>query len=517
MTAVGRSPEPAPHASPAGAPAPAARRDRRGDRVRVAVIGGGLAGITAALRLADAGREVTLFEGRPVLGGLTHSFRRGELDVDNGQHVFLRCCTAYRALLDRLGVAHQVALQHRLDIPVRSPERPGPAGAGRPRSDRRALPDPGSAGVAGTARLRRTGLPAPLHLGGSLLRYRLLDVGQRLRFVRAALALRRVDRDDPATDARAFGDWLREHGQDARAVTALWDLVGIATLNAPAERASLALAAMVFQVGLLTDAGAADIGWSLVPLGELHGKPAVRCLLEAGARVRTGARVERVEPRGNEWLVGVGGEEHVVDQVVLAVPPPVAERLLPPGSVPMPPGWSARLGSSPIVNAHVVLDRRVMPEPFVAGVGTPVQWVFDRTVQSGLTGGGQYLAMSLSAADELIDLPVRTLRERLLPELVALLPAAGSARVLDFFVSRERHATFRPAPGSGALRPGARTGSRGLFLAGAWTATGWPATMEGAVRSGESAALAALAAAAGAGAARGYGPRAGATRPAVAA
>jgi squalene-associated FAD-dependent desaturase len=484
--------------------APAAR-EADGGGGRVAVVGGGLAGITTALRLADAGREVTLFEGRPVLGGLTHSFRRGELDVDNGQHVFLRCCTAYRALLDRLGVAHQVALQRRLDIPVRSPRRPGPAGAGRPRR-------------AGAARLRRTGLPAPLHLGGSLLRYPLLDIGQRLRFVRAALALRRVDRDNPATDARAFGDWLREHGQDARAVAALWDLVGIATLNAPAEQASLALAAMVFQVGLLTEAGAADIGWSLVPLGDLHGQPAVRCLRDAGAQVRTGARVERVEPRGNGWLVGVGGEEHVVDQVVLAVPPPVAERLLPPGSVPMPPGWSARLGSSPIVNAHVVLDRRVMAEPFVAGVGSPVQWVFDRTVQSGLTGVGQYLAMSLSAADELIDLPVRTLRAMLLPELVALLPAAGSAQVLDFFVSRERHATFRPAPGSGALRPGARTASRGLFLAGAWTDTGWPATMEGAVRSGESAALAALAGAGSPAApARKDGTGASSTRPAVAA
>jgi squalene-associated FAD-dependent desaturase len=434
----------------------------------VAVVGGGLAGITAALRLADAGREVTLFERRPVLGGLTHSFRRGQLDVDNGQHVFLRCCTAYRALLDRLGVAGKVALQRRLDIPIRSPL------------------------ASREARLRRNALPAPLHLGASLLRYPLLDPAQRLRFIRAALVLRRVDRADPATDARAFGDWLREHGQDARAVAALWDLVGIATLNAPAERASLALAAMVFQVGLLTDAGAADIGWSLVPLGELHGEAAGRHLREAGARVATGSRVGRIEPRGHGWLVGVGGEEHVVDQVVLAVPPPVAEDLLPPGSVPMPPGWSARLGSSPIVNAHVVLDRRVMTEPFVAGVGTPVQWVFDRTVQSGLTGGGQYLAMSLSAADELIDVPVGTLRERLLPELVALLPEAASATVRDFFVSRERHATFRPEPGSGALRPGARTAVPGLFLAGAWTDTGWPATMEGAVRSGDAAAEAVL-------------------------
>jgi len=455
---------------------------------RVAVIGGGLAGITAALRLADAGREVTLYERRTVLGGLTHSFRRGELDVDNGQHVFLRCCTSYRALLDRLGVAGKVALQRRLDIPIRSPL--AAREASRERSRSRGVAE---ASTPTQARLRRTALPAPLHLGASLMRYPLLDAGQRLRFIRAALALRRVDRTDPATDARAFGDWLREHGQDARTVAAMWDLVGIATLNAPAERASLALAAMVFQVGLLTDAGAADIGWSLVPLGELHGEAASRCLREAGARVVTGNRVGRIEPRGHGWLVGVGGEEHVVDQVVLAVPPPVAEGLLPPGSVPMPPGWSARLGSSPIVNAHVVLDRRVMSEPFVAGVGTPVQWVFDRTVQSGLTGGGQYLAMSLSAADELIDVPVGTLRERLLPELVALLPQAASATVLDFFVSRERHATFRPEPGSGALRPRTRAAVPGLFLAGAWTDTGWPATMEGAVRSGDAAAEAVLA------------------------
>jgi squalene-associated FAD-dependent desaturase len=462
---------------------------------RVAVVGGGLAGITAALRLADAGRAVTLFEGRAVLGGLTHSFRRGALDVDNGQHVFLRCCTAYRGLLDRLGVADKVALQRRLDIPIRSPHRPGPASAGPA-----ALSGIGSAGVAGrprragAARLRRNGLPAPLHLGATLLRYPLLDPVQRLSFVRAALALRRVDRTDPAVDRRSFGDWLRAHGQDARAITALWDVVGIATLNAPAQRASLALAAMVFQVGLLTDAGAADIGWSLVPLGQLHGDAALRCLTDAGVAVMTGTRVGRVEKRGDAWVVGAGGEKHVVDQVVLAVPPPVAQTLLPPGTVALPEGWAERLGSSPIVNAHVVLDRKVMDVPFVAGVATPVQWVFDRTVQSGLTGGGQYLAMSLSAADDIIDVPVRTLRERLLPELVALLPEADRATVLDFFVSRERHATFRPEPGSGALRPPARTASPGLFLAGAWTDTGWPATMEGAVRSGESAAAAALAA-----------------------
>ncbi|GAA5194768.1 hydroxysqualene dehydroxylase HpnE [Rugosimonospora acidiphila] len=399
--------------------------------------------------------------------------------MDNGQHVFLRCCTSYRALLDRLGVADKVRLQPRLDIPVRSPLHPRPA------------------------RLRRNNLPAPLHLGGALAKYSLLSPAQRIRFIRAALALRKIDRTSRAVDERSFGSWLREKGQDALTVSALWDLVGVATLNATADEASLALAAMVFQVGLLTDAGAADIGWSLVPLRQLHGEPAHHRLTEAGVELRTGTKIDSVEPRGDRWLVGSGGEEHMADQVVLAVPPRVAERLLPPGSVALPAGWSARLGSSPIINAHVVLDRRVMDGPFVAGVSTPIQWVFDRTEHSGLAGrqrsaggtepDGQYLAVSLSAADDMINKTVAELREWLMPELTALLPGVRTATVLDFFVSREPHATFRPGPGSAALRPGAATAAPGLFLAGAWTDTGWPATMESAVRSGESAAAEVLA------------------------
>jgi squalene-associated FAD-dependent desaturase len=433
---------------------------------RVAVVGGGLAGITAALRCVDAGCEVTLFEARPKLGGLTHSFQRGELSVDNGQHVFLRCCTAYLALLDRLGVADQVALQSRLDIPVRSPRGVG-------------------------ARLRRNRLPAPLHLGGSILRYSPLSFGERLRFALAALALRRLDRADPAADQQTFGAWLALRGQSQHAVSALWDLVGIATLNAPAGEASLALAAMVFQVGMLTDCAAADIGWSLVPLQRLHGDAALECLVKSGAEVRTGAKVRTLTTAEGGWQVAGHDGAVEVDQVVLAVSPAAAEQLLPPGALAMPDGWSARLGTSPIVNVHVVYDRRVLDEPFLAGVDTPVQWVFDRTAQSGLATG-QYVAVSLSAADGIVDTPTAEIRELIVPALAGLLPGAGRAEIRDFFVTRERQATFRPAPGTASLRPAARTALPGLFLAGAWTATGWPATMEGAVRSGDAAAIALL-------------------------
>ncbi|MDG4827491.1 hydroxysqualene dehydroxylase HpnE [Asanoa sp. WMMD1127] len=430
-------------------------------RADVVVVGGGLAGITAALRLADAGRRVTLVETKPWLGGLTYSFHRGDLDVDNGQHVFLRCCTAYRALLDRLGVTGQTHLQDRLDIAVRQP------------------------GV-GEARLRRNGLPAPLHLGGALLGYRLLNPVQRLKFTRAALAMKALDRTDPALDERSFGDWLREQGQDEQTVRAMWDLVGLATLNVPADEASLALAAMVFQVGLLTDNDAADIGWATVPLRELHGAAAEQALAEAGVTVRTGTKVEAVEPGFTVRLRDA--DDLTADQVVLAVPPAAAHQLAPEVA-------AADLDVSPIVNVHLVLDRPVLTEPFVAGVGTPIQWVFDRTASSGLAArrpGAQYLAVSLSAAAELVDLPVARLRELLFPDLLALFPALAEATVDDFFVTRERTATFRAAPGSQRLRPPAVTAVPGLFLAGAWTDTGWPATMEGAVRSGDTAADAAL-------------------------
>jgi hydroxysqualene dehydroxylase len=443
---------------------------------RAVVIGGGLAGLTAALACAERGAAVRLLERRPRLGGLAGSFVRsgsiGDLWVDTGQHVFLRCCTAYRQLLERLGVAGGVTLQDRLTIPV---ARPGSARGVGP--------------VASV--LRRAPLPAPAHLAPALARYRLLDPADRLRVVRAALALRRVDPASPVNDAPSFGEWLADHGQNPRTVAALWDLVGVAALNAPAARASLALAAKVFRTGLLDDAAAGDIGWSRMPLQHLHGDAARRRLDELGAKVVTRARVTGLRRRGTGWSVTTqDGTEHDADHVVLAVPPGVAEDLLPAGSLALPAGWAARLGSAPIVNVHVVYDRTVLDRPFLAAVDSPVQWVFDRTEPAGVRGGAQYLAVSLSAAVDAVTEPSAALLERILPALAALLPAAGSARVLDSFVTREPHATFDPAPGQAALRPPPTTAHPGLVLAGAWTDTGWPATMEGAVRSGLAAAAA---------------------------
>ncbi|MEU1511296.1 hydroxysqualene dehydroxylase HpnE [Streptomyces sp. NPDC005811] len=434
------------------------------------VVGGGLAGITAALALADAGVRVTLLEGRPRLGGLAFSFRRGDLTVDNGQHVYLRCCTAYRWFLDRIGGAALAPLQNRLDVPVVDVERP----AGRR-----------------LGRLRRDALPVPLHLGRSLATYPHLSLAERARVGRAALALKGLDLADPALDAQDFGSWLTAHGQSARAVEALWDLVGVATLNAVAGEASLALAAMVFKTGLLSDPGAADIGWAHVPLGDLHDRLARKELDSAGVRTEVRTRVTSVSAEEDgRWSVRVPGETLTADAVVLAVPQGETRDLLPPGALHAPERLR-EIGTAPILNVHVVYDRKVLDAPFLAALGTPVQWVFDRTDASGLREG-QYLALSQSTAQDEIDTPVAELRARYLPELERLLPRARGAGVRDFFVTRERHATFAPAPGVGRLRPGARTEAPGLYLAGAWTATGWPATMESAVRSGVNAADAVL-------------------------
>lgn len=434
------------------------------------VVGGGLAGVTTALALADAGVRVTLLEGRPRLGGLAFSFRRGDLTVDNGQHVYLRCCTAYRWFLDRIGGAGLAPVQDRLDVPVLDLDRPEGRRLGR---------------------LRRDPLPVPLHLGRSLATYPHLSLAERAGAGRAALALKGLDLADPSLDDRDFGSWLAEHGQSPRAVEALWDLVGVATLNAVAGDASLGLAAMVFKTGLLSDPGAADIGWARVPLGELHDRLARKALESAGVRTEVRTRVTALHrDGGGGWGVHIPGETLHADAVVLAVPQREAYDLLPDGALDAPENL-LEIGTAPILNVHVVYDRQVLAAPFLTALGTPVQWVFDRTEASGLKEG-QYLALSQSTAQHEIDEPVATLRERYLPELERLLPRSRGAEVKDFFVTRERTATFAPAPGVGRLRPGARTKAPGLYLAGAWTATGWPATMESAVRSGVGAAGAAL-------------------------
>lgn len=443
--------------------------------VRIGVVGGGLAGMAAALAAADGGAEVLLYERRPVLGGLTSSIRRNGLSFDNGQHVFLRCCTAYRGFIDRIGAADQVFLQPRLDVPVLAPD-------------------------GSQASIKRVNLPAPLHLAGSLVRYRHLSVRERIGLGRPALALSRLDPDDAALDGVSFGDWLARHGQGDRAVERLWNLIALPTLNVPAAQVSMALATKVFRVGLLDHLDAGDIGWSRVPLAELHGSTPARALEASGVETVLGTAVGAIGRSGSGgFTVFSGSRRDVVDAVIVATPLRVAAAL---GAFDREADLE-RLGTSPIVNVHLVLDRRVTDLPLAACVDSPIQFVFDRTASSGVRSG-QCLAISLSAADAYISLGSSELAGTFLEALRRLFPDARSAQLVDAVVTRERAATFRATPGTRAFRPQTSTGTPGMYLAGAWCDTGWPATMEGAVRAGQQAVSQALSLFAGT---RSDGPR----------
>jgi squalene-associated FAD-dependent desaturase len=431
--------------------------------VRVGIVGGGLAGITAALSAADAGAHVVLVERRPSLGGLTSSIHHNGLSFDNGQHVFLRCCTEYLAFLERIGAADQVYLQRRLDVPVLAPD-------------------------GSRATIKRSAWPAPLHLAGSLAKYRHLSIGERARLVRAALALRRLDPDDRSLDEVSFADWLVRHGQSARAIDRLWNLIALPTLNVATRDASLALAVKVFRVGLLDRSDGADMGWSKVPLAELHGTNATRALSAAGVETLLNASASSIERTSTGSFVIGAAEGVVVDAVIVATSP----RALASFGVPSGAKIAEGLGASPIVNVHLVFDRKITDLEMAAVIDSPIEYLFDRTASSGVRSG-QCLAISLSAADRYLGVGSPELVATFLAALRDLFPAAREARLVDSLVTRERAATFRAAPGARAFRPATTTDVPGLFLAGAWCDTGWPATMEGAVRSGNLAARQALA------------------------
>ncbi len=265
-------------------------------------------------------------------------------------------------------------------------------------------------------------------------------------------------------------------------------------MNVGCDGASLALAAKVFRTGLLDTVDGADIGWARVPLRELHGDHGARALEAAGVEVVLGASVDAVERApgdGARAVVRSGDRRHEADAVVVALPHDAVPAVLAPGTL----GDLSALGRSPIVNVHLVLDRKVTDLPLAAAVSSPVQFVFDHTDAAGIapSSGRQCLVVSLSDATRWVGGRPEELVRTFHAALGELFPEARKAELVDGVVSREHAATFRGGPGTASLRPGPATDMPGVFVAGAWCATGWPATMEGAVRSGTAAATAALA------------------------
>ena len=297
-------------------------------------------------------------------------------------------------------------------------------------------------------------------------------------------------------DTQRFGDWLARHGQTERSRRVLWDLFCVSALNIAGDDASLALAAVVVKTGLLGKNNAADIGVPALPLGELHGDAGATLLAKLGARVSLGAKVDR--DRAGSRTAAVprpAGGRATRDRRRGGPGRPARE-----GRAADAAGRAARADRRGLGRPRRLAHRQRARDLRPAGAWTCRSWPPSTPRCSGSstapaspglpTGPGhQYLAISLSAADQYADTPVAELQEQFVPALAELFPAARDAKVAEFFVTRERRATFRQAPGSGALRPKAATRRPGLVLAGAWTDTGWPDTMEGAVRSGLAAAV----------------------------
>jgi squalene-associated FAD-dependent desaturase len=411
--------------------------------VNAVVVGGGLAGLAAALELADAGQSVTLLEARPTLGGAVQTLpaREGDPDPppDNGQHIALGCCTEYLGFLGRIGQAGAVR-REALALPVIAEDR-------------------------SVARI------APGALG--LLRYGHVSLRDRLAIARVA---RRLGRLEPAKhDGETFSALLRRLGQSRDAIDRFWDVFIRPALNVRCDEVSAAPALFTVQTALLGERDASDVILPLCPLGEMHGDAAAAALGERGGVIRTG---ERVTTLGDGGVGLADGNRIEADAVVVALPPAESARLL---NEPDP-----GLGDSPIVSAHLLFDRPILPFEVAALLGSAAHWVFDRGALTGhRPNSGQYLTVVSSGAPELLEVRGTGLVELLVCELTNRL---GPAEVLWSRVSREPTATFAAVPGTAPRRRGVETGRPGIARAGAWTDTGWPATMEGAVRSGRAAA-----------------------------
>jgi squalene-associated FAD-dependent desaturase len=439
------------------------------DAEPIAVVGGGISGIAAAVELAAAGRRVILFEKRAFLGGRATSFTEKETgeEIDNCQHVVLGCCTNVLDLFARLGVADRVRFTDAFYY----------------------LTPDGRRHV-----LAPSFLPAPLHFAPALLGFGALTIVERLAVVRGLMRMMALTRAQlEALRELTMRDWLVRAGQPAGAIERFWRPILVSAVNEDLERAAALPCLQVFLQGFLPHRRASLMGVPAGGLASLYAEPAQRYLLARGSEVRTRTKIERLLIQG-ERVTGLAladGRSMRVGAVVVALPPEGWTELAVASGLEAPPAFE----SSPITGIHLWYDREVLDLPHAVLLDSTVQWIFAKEVDERARrdlGARQRLQLVVSASRALAAKGQAEIAALAAAELERALPAARGARVVKAVVVKENRATISISPAVEARRPPARTALANLFLAGDWTRSGWPATLEGSVRSGRLAAAALL-------------------------
>jgi len=422
-----------------------------------------LAGLAAGCALAEAGFRVSLFERRPYLGGRASSYQHpgtGEI-VDNCQHVLLGCCTNLLDFYRRAGVQDKIRWYEQLTF----------------------LEPGGRASV-----IAPSALPAPLHTTLAFLRADCLNLGDKLAISRAMAALAPAT---PADRGESFLDWLKRHWQTERAIERFWKTILVSALNEDLDQISVPYAAQVVRESFLKSAAAGRMGIPTVPLTDLY-STAGDYIRIRGGDVRFRAGVESFRPETSEVSVTANGQEQKFDYLVLAVPFDVLGRMLPDTPAAAPLGAAlGQFSSSPITGIHLWFDRQISELDHAVLLDRTIQWMFhksrlieSRSSESREDGNGSYIELVVSCSRSLVEKSKSEIVDMAAREAQEFFPGAREAKLLKSTVIKEVNATYSPRPGIDQFRPRPETAWPRVFLAGDFTATGWPATMEGAVRSG---------------------------------
>jgi squalene-associated FAD-dependent desaturase len=443
----------------------------------VIVIGGGLAGLSAGVSLAEAGWRVRLFEQRPFLGGRATSYWLPDGEhVDNCQHVTFGCCTNLEDFYKRVGVQDKIKFFDRLTL-----------------RDLQGREGSLHAGI----------FPAPLHMIGSFLTFAPLSAKDKISIGRAILAILRAQGRPPELHNGALVsmlDWLKRHKQTPAALERFWRAVLVSALSEELQNIDAQYGIDVLWKSVLRNRAGYRMGVPVIELGALYAA-CEESMKKAGGEVNLRRPVRGLRFAGNtlEAAVFDEGKEESGDAFILALPHGSLDDLLPADVKTAHPAFGnvAKIRDSPITGVHLWFDREVMKEPFLTLLETTTQWIFNKTALYADNNGagkekGQYLQLVISASYGLLQKPRQEIIDLCLAEVRHALPQAREAKLTKATVIKEAAATFSPQPGVDRWRPTQETSVRRMYLAGDWTATGWPATMEGAVRSGYLAAEAVL-------------------------